>query len=68
MRIGPKINFSLKNFDSEIQDGVKIQNGAKNRKKLVFAAKWPNSNGFQKSLLCFVCPTSVHKKPFSWKF
>jgi len=30
MRIGPKINLSLKIFDSEIQDGVKIQNGAKN--------------------------------------
>jgi hypothetical protein len=47
----------------EIQDGVKIQNGAKNPKKLIISAKWPIFNRFQKPLLRFVRTNSVYKTP-----
>jgi hypothetical protein len=49
--------FSHLSFDPEIQDGVKIQNGAQKRKNLIFAAKWPIFNEFQKTISLFVCPT-----------
>jgi hypothetical protein len=55
--------FSNLNTTAEIQDGVKIQNGAQKMKNLIFAAKWAIFNEFQKPFLCFVCATSVHKTP-----
>jgi hypothetical protein len=58
--------LSYSNTIAEIQDGVKIQNGGKNKKKLIFAAKWSIFNGFPITFLCFVRPTSVYKTPLSW--
>jgi hypothetical protein len=46
LSIDPKNIFSLLNFRAVIQDGGKIQNGAKKRKNLIFAAKWPKINEF----------------------
>ena len=39
LSIDPKNIFSLLNFEAEIQDDVKIQNGVQKRKNLIFAAK-----------------------------
>jgi hypothetical protein len=66
--IDPKNNLSLLNTIEEIQDGVKIQDGAKNpKKKYILAAKWSIFNGFQKTFLRFVRSTGVYKTPLSWK-
>ena len=65
--IDPKNILSLLNFIAEFQDGGKIQNGVKKRKNLNFAANWPIFNIFQKSFLCFVCPTNAYKKPVKEK-
>jgi hypothetical protein len=57
----PEKHFLPFKFDPDIQDGVIIQKDAQKRKEKMFAAKWPIFNEFQKTFLCFVCPTSVHK-------
>ena len=67
MNINPMSNLNLWNFIAEFQDGGKIQNGIQNLKNLIFAAKWPILNGFQKYFLRFVCSNSVHEKPLSLK-
>jgi hypothetical protein len=63
--IDPQNNLSHLNTIGKIQDGP--QNGAQNLKNLILAAKWPISNGVQKTFLRFVFPTSFYKTPLSWK-
>jgi hypothetical protein len=53
----PKEHFEP--LTAETQDGVKNQMH-QNFKNHIFAAKWPIFNGFQKTFLRFVRPTSVY--------
>jgi hypothetical protein len=44
---------------------AKSKMAPKTQKKLNFAAKWPIVNGFRKTLVRFVCRTSIYKYPLS---
>jgi hypothetical protein len=51
LRIDPKNKFTL--FGAKIQDGIKIQNGTKNKKQLNFGAKWPVFKQISKTFSAF---------------